>query len=304
MSCQTSARKPPERPPVYNFSPPANESKPKIIGFSGKIGAGKDSCANFIHALAFVHALQLTPQARIDDNGKIVVLDSENNEHVFDIDSKDSEVVDFLAQRVWPFIRKFSCAEPLKNFCIDVLGLSVEQVWGTQEEKSGVTHLFWENMPVPVYKVVDNKEDIPEGFKITKEVSGKSTKVTCKKFGFMTSREVMEYFGSEIIRKMHSDAWANALIKFIDKLNPTYALVSDVRFPNEVRAIQQSGGKVIRLTRITEEASVNTHISNTALDDYEGFDAVIDNQNLTMDEMFGKLMQILMDFEWFAEVPQ
>ena len=107
----------------------------------------------------------------------------------------------------------------MKEFAVDVLGLEHNQVYGTNEEKNSPTHLLWENMPT------GNNE------------------------GPMTGREVLQYFGSDICRKMYENIWFDACIRRIRKDNPDLALISDVRFPNEIKGVQKEGGIVFGLPR-------------------------------------------------------
>jgi hypothetical protein len=253
----------------------------KIIGFSGKAQAGKDSACNLLYCIALRNVLKLTDVAYVDDEGKVIIEYVDENGK-FDgplfVDSRHPEIMGWMAQFVWPFIKKFSYAEPLKEFGQYVLGLSEEGVWGTNEQKNQPTHLNWEDMPTNVLQ-----------------------KKLAKKSGPMTNREVMEYFGTQICRQMYPNVWADALIRRIELIKPEIAMVCDVRFPNEVEAIKKAGGKVIRLTRTTEEAAKNDHISNTALDqdvyDWSNFDAVIDNQNLTIREAQDLILAHLVDFD-------
>ncbi len=107
----------------------------------------------------------------------------------------------------------------MKEFAVDVLGLEYHQVYGTNKEKNSPTHLSWENMPT------GNKE------------------------GMMTGREVLQYFGSDICRKMYENIWFDACIRRIRKDNPELALISDVRFSNEILGIKEAGGIVFGLPR-------------------------------------------------------
>ena len=65
----------------------------------------------------------------------------------------------------------------------------------------------------------------------------------------MTAREVMQYVGTDVFRKIQHDVWAGATIKKIDLEKPDLAVIADCRFPNEVDAIQKAGGLVIKLNR-------------------------------------------------------
>jgi hypothetical protein len=113
----------------------------------------------------------------------------------------------------------YAFADVLKEFAVDVLGLEHNQVYGTNEEKNSPTHLLWENMPTGHNK------------------------------GPMTAREVLQYFGSDICRKMYENIWFDACIRRIRKDNPELALISDVRFPNEIKGVQKEGGIVFGLPR-------------------------------------------------------
>lgn len=242
----------------------------KIVGFAGKMQSGKDSSCNLLYAIALRNMLKMTPFAEVNAEGKIVAEDADGNRNVLNVDSRNPEFMAFMAENVWPLIRKFSFAEPLKETCQHILGLSEESVWGTNEQKNQPTHLKWGDMPV-----------VPKG-----------------KSGAMTGREVMEYFGTQIMRKMYPNVWADALIRRIRAMNPKYAVVCDVRFLNEVEAIKNAGGKVIRLTLTTPEAAANKHISNTALDDYNDWDFVLDNANMTMKEAHVVLIEKLIEWNY------
>lgn len=258
--------------------------------------SGKDSSCNLLYAIALKNILKMTPFAEINEDGKIVAEDADGNRQVLNVDSRHPEFMSYMVENVWPFIRKFSFAEPLKETCQYILGLSEESVWGTNEQKNQPTHLKWEDMPVPAYSDVDGN----------KIYGGSNKKKLPQLNGPMTGREVMEYYGTQIMRRMYPNVWADALVRRIAMMNPKYATVCDVRFPNEVEAIRNAGGKVIRLTLTTEEAANNKHISNTALDedvyDWNNFDAIIDNQNMTMQEAHAHILDKLIEWDFMKLV--
>lgn len=285
MSQMTARRvEKPSEPEVFNFAPQSENEKGKILGFSGKLSAGKDSCSRFLYSIALMHTLgdmhngkfyPLTYNAYVNpENGKLMVEDREGLKE-FNEDSRSPEVVNFLQSRVWPFIRKFSTADPLKNFLHKMFNVPVESLWGTQEEKLvPIGHILWENMP---------------GY-------------TGPKSGPMNGRELMEFYGTDVIRHTYEDAHANAMITDILEYNSQHSLVNDIRFKNEVTKLQEAGGKVIRLTRCSPEAKKNKHRSNVELDNFDGFDAVIQNDKMTMDDTFRELMRILTSWGWFKVV--
>ena len=192
----------------------------KILGFAGKKQSGKNTCCNFLQMLKF-HEYGVCKNASLNEQGQILVSDL-FGEKVSGSDwiPLTEEYVD-ISQLLESFrpCKIYAFADVLKEFAVDVLGLEYNQVYGTNEEKNSPTHLLWENMPTG-----NNK-------------------------GPMTGREVLQYFGSDICRKMYENIWFDACIRRIRKDDPELALISDVRFPNEIQGIQDEGGIVFGLPR-------------------------------------------------------
>jgi hypothetical protein len=94
-------------------------------------------------------------------------------------------------------------------------------------------------------------------------------------------RGLMQRMGTEVGREMFGENfWVDAAMKRAkdgDKI-----VFADVRFPNEADAIKKLGGKVVRVLRDGILAA-NSHISETALDDYT-FDVLIVNSG-SLDEL-------------------
>ena len=192
----------------------------KILGFAGKKQSGKNTCCNFLQMLKF-HEYGVCKNASLNEQGQILVSDL-FGEKVSGSDwiPLTEEYVD-ISQLLESFrpCKIYAFADVLKEFAVDVLGLEYNQVYGTNEEKNSPTHLLWENMPTG-----NNK-------------------------GPMTGREVLQYFGSDICRKMYENIWFDACIRRIRKDDPELALISDVRFANEIQGIQDEGGIVFGLPR-------------------------------------------------------
>ena len=192
----------------------------KILGFAGKKQSGKNTCCNFLQMLKF-HEYGVCKNASLNEQGQILVSDL-FGEKVSGSDwiPLTEEYVD-ISQLLESFrpCKIYAFADVLKEFAVDVLGLEYNQVYGTNEEKNSPTHLLWENMPTG-----NNK-------------------------GPMTGREVLQYFGSDICRKMYENIWFDACIRRIRKDNPELALISDVRFSNEIAGVQKEGGIVFGLPR-------------------------------------------------------
>ena len=192
----------------------------KILGFAGKKQSGKNTCCNFLQMLKF-HEYGVCKNASLNEQGQILVSDL-FGEKVSGSDwiPLTEEYVD-ISQLLESFrpCKIYAFADVLKEFSVDVLGLEYNQVYGTNEEKNSPTHLLWENMPTG-----NNK-------------------------GPMTGREILQYFGSDICRKMYENIWFDACIRRIRKDNPELALISDVRFSNEIAGVQKEGGIVFGLPR-------------------------------------------------------
>ena len=70
----------------------------------------------------------------------------------------------------------------------------------------------------------------------------------------ITPRWVLQYWGTEVCRNsFHDDIWIASLENKLRKTTDDI-VISDCRFPNEIRAIRQQGGHVIRVVRGEEPA--------------------------------------------------
>lgn len=98
-------------------------------------------------------------------------------------------------------------------------------------------------------------------------------------------RTLLQYIGTDIIRKQKPDYWVSFLNDILDMFTNSwdYILIPDTRFPNEVKFLKQNNKlNVISVrvnrpgyeTPLTEEQQ--NHISETALDDHK-FDYYICN---------------------------
>ena len=113
----------------------------------------------------------------------------------------------------------------------------------------------------------------------------------------MTGREFLQFFGSEVCRRIYEEIWVSRLVKDVESEGSLLAVIDDCRYPNEAEAIQNAGGKVIRLTRSNYNDS---HKSENAFgEDYE-FDAVIDNQNMTIQETHVELINAIEEWGWLG----
>ena len=208
-------------------------------------------------------------------------------------------------------VKLFSFADTLKNFCTDVLGVEHHKVWGTQEQKEELTHIKWGGLPE---NILYHWSEEARG---KKPDSGKTlfcgkADIFCGHIptGQMSGREIMQVFGTDMIRAWYYDAWAEATFRMINRWfsnqqyvakPPRLALVCDGRFPNEISAGIMNGAKTIRLLRDPNEGK-DQHASETALDDYplDKYSLVIDNRDMSVKEQNDFLKPYLI--KWFGEL--
>lgn len=168
--------------------------------------------------------------------------------------------------------KEYSFADPLKEFLISVFGLDPTQCYGTDEQKNILTKVQWVNLP----HCVEAVEKLYREARPNQPVD---------LFNYMSGRELMQIFGSNICRKMYNNCWAESTKKRILKEKPSIAIISDCRFPNELEVFNDLNPIVIRLERNVYSSQ---HISETALDDYDwGKFSIfykISNQDMTLED--------------------
>jgi len=271
----------------------------KILGLAGRKGSGKTTSANYLFGMAMKN-IGLINKFSINDKGQLVVpmLDetqTREEDTVIDPLTPNREAQDFFAENVWPFCKIYAFADPLKAICCQILGLSPQQCYGSQEDKNTNTHLNWEDMP----SVIDPR--MMKEFHINSDDLIK-LKLIQHDPGKMTAREVMQYVGTEIFRSMYKDVWVHATMRKISIESPQIAVISDVRFKNECEAIKNVGGKIIFFTRSPYERDkhpsetlyeMNSQKKSSIADNENLFDAVIDNKELSIDEQNQQLESII-----------
>lgn len=285
---------------------------PKILAFSGKKQSGKNTSFNFLLGLDMIKLSIIREKMEIRSDGKLVVSDifgDVNYQGEFDIDRNSDAMENFREEFIYTFIRNYSFADLLKTeVCINLFGLTWEQCYGTDDEKNSLTNLMWEDMPgVICHKPQEtNLTEVKGrlGFYYAKYQSDTPEFINLSLIyhepGVMTGREVMQFAGTEIFRKMYSKVWSNGTINRIKEFGSNMSVITDCRFPDEVKAVQDNGGKVIRFTRNPNPG--DNHLSETSLDkenyDWDKFDAIIDNENMTISQQNESVYQVLCQWEW------
>ena len=240
-----------------------------LIGISGKIGSGKDTVGKYLQYL----------------------YSKEYPHHTFEEFQKYPRWVN---NNDWQ-IKKY--ADKLKEIVCLLIGCTREQLEDINFKNKELGQEWWYYIDpadmLTMRSYLEWKDAFEDRFLVK-----------------LTPRLLLQYLGTECAREIiHPNTWVNALFadyKFIEVLpnedtslfnyNPIYNypnwIITDVRFPNEADAIKALGGKLIRLTRTTNVLEeIAMHPSETALDNYNKFDFIIENKG-TEEELYTILREI------------
>jgi len=135
----------------------------------------------------------------------------------------------------------------------------------------------------------------------------------------LTPRWILQRWGTDVLRShFHDDIWIAALENKL-RNSQDHVVISDCRFPNEIAAIKNAGGQVIRVVRGAEpewyQDAVNANkggmgnmhwaisrqrLKNLGIHGSEtswvgtDFDAVLDN-NSTLDHLYQQVIHLVQD---------
>jgi hypothetical protein len=162
-------------------------------------------------------------------------------------------------------------SRPLKDFALSI-GFEHEEIYGTQEQKLRIN-----------------------------------------KFWGISGREFLQRFGSEVCRNFLPKAipnmnlndrtlWARTMERNIQ--NYDYLVISDGRFEDEAKLVNDHNGIIIRLERKYDAGSstVSGHQSETEMKKIKP-NVVIDN-NGTVDDLENELLAVLKSYGWTYEKPR
>jgi hypothetical protein len=156
--------------------------KTKIVAFAGGKGSGKTTSMNFLYGYQ-LRAYRVIENFSLSNRGDLIIKTDVEKEGggtevaqtYLNVNRQDVEFIDWAMYNVWPFVKKYSFADPLKYMAMSLFGLKEEQVYGSQEHKNQVVpHLRWENMPGVFYGCQETLLWY-EGLDITKHEPGPMT---------------------------------------------------------------------------------------------------------------------------------
>lgn len=226
----------------------------KIIGISGRKQSGKNTVANIISG-DILFSLGMVNEYGVNDSGNLVIKTKDRNGN--------------SGWGIFDLLRKDE----------DFISYADANIWPY----------------VKIYHFADYLKRIcVDLFDLTeKQVYGTDDDKNTNTPYDMTAREFLQYFGTEVMRKIKDTIWVDVTIKTILKEQSSVSIIPDVRFPNEVEAIHNAGGIVIRLNR---DMLHSKHECESALDEdvysWDVFDHVIDNSNCSVQELKGKILSI------------
>lgn len=241
-----------------------------IIGISGKIKSGKDAIGKIIQMLA----------QGINSNTQIT-------EYVNETDITDSD---------WE-IKKF--ADKLKDIVCLLINCTREELEDRDFKEKELGEEWWYYTD-SLFNSADSEQNLYSYSKYHRQLKNDLNFYIIK----LTPREILQLLGTEAGREIiHPNIWVNALFsKYTESSN---WIITDVRFPNEIQAIKDRGGIVIRVERDDllrlGYLDKNAHTSETALDNYKDWDYTIKN-NDTIEELINKINKTKIWEDIIAEI--
>lgn len=259
-----------------------------LIGFVGTAKAGKSTLSNYTHGciLSRLHdeeGKNAIEDWKLNDLGKLEIkvdtwnpdtkeFESQYNE--LDVDNRSADFQLWAKRDLWKFCKSFSLAHPLKKACMNMLGLTYQQVYG--KDKYTETQYKWGDFA----KLLDKSEQ-------------KRIKENNLSDVYMTSRQVMEWFGTKVMRTLDENIYAKRLVEQLKTEDSHIGLITDIRRLNEAQLLKENGCTLIRLTR-GESVDISEVDINEIVPDF-----TIDNVGLTMLESCEKFNEILKELKVF-----
>ncbi len=123
------------------------------------------------------------------------------------------------------------------------------------------------------------------------QLYGKDKELVDPRLG-LSARHVMQQLGTEVVRGIHPLSWIFAWERSLSTVSEGASIVvDDVRFPNEVQAIKDHGGIVLKLEKLGAPALLDVHASeNTDLLEADFDIAALDGD---LDTLYARVMEVL-----------
>jgi len=262
-----------------------------IISINGYIGSGKDTVGKIIQYLDWYKAASnqdLSPNLTFEEWSKIKTIQYPFNHTPWEI-------------------KKF--AGKLKQIVALLTGCTVEDL-ESQEFKMKELGPEWNTYGIVRKEGIERQVAIQPTPHLKDSIwlaAGDNRQVE----NILTYRKLLQVIGTDALRNVvHENIWVNALMSDYKPLDDTLRssmgnvidysacpypnwIITDLRFPNEAKAVEKRGGITIRVNRDngTRAIDLNPHPSETSLDSHK-FDYIIENDG-SLEDLVNKVRGIL-----------
>ena len=268
----------------------------KVLLISGCKQSGKTSAMNYLvgHMLVTNKIMIGEPAVQrpisyfeLDEKGDLYIdfpyLD-ENGEQKeelvkFDILREDADFVDMAENVIFPLINVYSFGNALKRSAAAFFGLSLDELNGTNEDKDKLSPIKWESINKLVKKKKADRVDET----------------------YLTNREFLEIWGTDICRTIDVNCWANCVFQDIATGGYPLCIVTDCRFKSEIEYARAINGLDVKVVRLKRRPFDSTATAEVDLLDYDGFDAVIDNTEMDQMQKGAALVELLQSWGWIPQ---
>lgn len=265
----------------------------RVLLIGGCKQSGKSSAANFITGYQ-LKAHDVIDKFHIEDDGSLwvnsFIQDEEGNvvEGMGELDlaRRDSEFVWYAQQKILPYCKINNIADPLKESVHTLFGVPIEKLYGSDEDKSEDSGVPWKNVA-----------------KFRKGAAVKKLQEEGKMDRNLTIRELLMEYG-DACRTFDINCFVRPCISDIVNFDEPLTIVPDCRFINEIEAFQSAAkeGKFeLKMMYFTKKIGEEEHESeqlHNRCDVDSLFDAIIDNNKMTVAEKNQKVLSCLLDWGW------
>lgn len=193
------------------------------------------------------------------------------------VSGKKQHGKNFFTDKVKALLRKHNIsytetafAAPIKRFVNDVFGIPLEDM-ETEEGKNKLTPVTWADVDVMIAEKFGKVYHSQGSYDVDPE--------------YLTVREVLQVIGTDLFReRFFGPIWAQAPFSRRYLRDALYqdgphvgreivpvdvVFITDCRFPNEIEEGRKHDALFVRVVRLDPPVVGDTHLSETALDDYE-----------------------------------
>lgn len=250
----------------------------QIIGIAASKNAGKTSALNYIYG-QIITKRGVVDRFGISNDGKLILpVKGKDGIVMSEVDiSRDEYFARYASENIWQYVKDYNFGTYIKDTILTLYDVDPKVLWGTQEERDLETKYTWD-----LFLKILPKNMCPKNIKKTDKITG---------------RQFIQYF-ADILRIIDDNCFTRVIIGQVEYDQCPVAIIGDVRRISELETIKAAGGKVIYLSRRPHDDEHN--IENEFKDyDKSNFDAVIDNENMTIQEKNTELHRICSEWNLF-----